>query len=839
VEKCIRFCSFFLRDISVYLVADKMLKTMLFWGVEIMKNDRKLIQFHFITNPEVSTHYHQNPEVFYVLTGELKVQIDETTFLMKQGDILLINANKRHTMNGNEELLGARFDLDFHLLAEYMESMQLLFWCNSVADKNAAYADLREVFDQILSRYFEKDEKSALDLQALYFQAAHILTSNFLVKADDTRLNMDDSQDRQRVRQIQNYIQANYQSQISLNNLADQLYLSNAYLSKYVKKHLGLTFMEYLNNVRLFHAVDELLYTKKNMTHIALDNGFPTSATFTKAFRDIYGEAPSEYRRKMREQQEPNNPEQGLSEEESGRIKKYLIFKEQHNEPVVKNQKVCTVDVQQTGKLLTDCHKAICVGDAYTVLQSDVQSQLRDLQKAADIKYARMWNIFSREECYNEKGGCNFRKIDQILDFLLENHMKPYLELGHKEVLLNYSAEKFLKENEKIENYEVQVYEYIIREFCTHLVNRYGIDEIETWYFEYYNFSNTGVTESTGMTEEEGLYYQYFAIIYRILKGISPAIKVGGAGFILGYGTLGCRSILPIWKKKNLMPDFLSVYSYQYVAIDDNGERYGRKSIDIDYMKNQTEILREVIKETGFQVPELHMSEWNFTISNRNVLNDSCNQGAYVLKNCIDMNGEVDLMAYWHALDSYSDYYDADNVLNGDSGMISRDGIRKPSFYAYVFMNRLLPNVIKKDENSIITTNGRDRYVIACHNFKKLSAQYVFSEEEKITVETIDNYMENDESLKLQFRLENVKDGDYLVKIHMVNKENGSAQDIWKRLQCSKNLARDEMQYLEKSAIPRMEMKNVHVEGGVLELENVLMAQEIRLLDIQYRYSLK
>lgn len=39
--------------------------------------------------------------------------------------------------------------------------------------------------------------------------------------------------------------------------------------------------------------------------------------------------------------------------------------------------------------------------------------------------------------------------------------MKPYLELGHKEVLLNYSAEKFLKENEEIENYEVQVYEYI------------------------------------------------------------------------------------------------------------------------------------------------------------------------------------------------------------------------------------------------------------------------------------------------------------------------------------------------------------------------------------------
>ena len=63
-----------------------------------------------------------------------------------------------------------------------------------------------------------------------------------------------------------------------------------------LKNILELTFMEYLNNVRLFHAVDELLYTKKNITRIALDNGFPTSAAFTKAFRDIYREAPSEYR---------------------------------------------------------------------------------------------------------------------------------------------------------------------------------------------------------------------------------------------------------------------------------------------------------------------------------------------------------------------------------------------------------------------------------------------------------------------------------------------------------------------------------------------------------------
>ena len=285
-----------------------------------MENERKLMQFHFIKNDEISTHYHQNPELFYVLKGTLEVQIDDASFVLKHGDMIVINANKRHKMIGSEELLGARFEIDFHLLAEELGTLQLLFWCNTVADRNEAYRDLRKTLDKILERHFEREQKGALHLNALCYEALYILTSNFLVKADDSRLHMEDSQDRIRIQQIQNYIQANYQSQISLNDLADRLYLSNAYLSKYVKKHLGMTFMEYLNNVRLFHAVDELLYTKKNITRIALDNGFPTSAAFTKAFREVYREAPSEYRKKMQKEENPGEIQTELAESERTQI---------------------------------------------------------------------------------------------------------------------------------------------------------------------------------------------------------------------------------------------------------------------------------------------------------------------------------------------------------------------------------------------------------------------------------------------------------------------------------------------------------------------------------------
>lgn len=798
-----------------------------------MDNRRKLMQLYFLTEPEVCTHYHQDPELFYLLSGHFEVKIDDAVYQMKKGDILLINANKRHTLAAKGELLMARFEIDFHLLAEQLGSMQLLFWCNSVIDKNEAFQELRILLDKIIDRYFEQENKDALRMNALYYETLYVLAGNFLVKSDDIRLNVEDSQDRVRIRQIQNYIQENYQSQISLNDLADRLFLSNAYLSKYIKKHLGLTFMEYLNNVRLFHAVDELLYSKKNITHIAMDNGFPTSAAFTKAFRDVHGESPSEYRKLMQEENSTPRDRRELTKEEELKIVEYLKLKRQEDEAEISDSRICHMDAAVITGKTNDFGKAVVLGDAYTILQSDVQEQLKELKQTTGIQYVKIWNILSKEHCFLEKKGYNFRKLDLVLDFMVENHMKPYLELGHKPTLFMYTPERSVKgQEEERKIYQYSVFEEIMKQLCTHLVNRYGIEELESWYFAYWN------DPQLNMTEAEGKYYPYFEMIYRTLKEISPDIRVGGASLILGYELDVCSNILNLWKQRNITPDFFSVCSFQYIAVTDHETRYGRKSIDSKYMKNQIDILQNAMDESGIGNIELHVDEWNFTISNRNVLNDSCEQGAYILKNYIDMEGTVDFMAYWHALDLYSDYYDTNTILNGDSGLISRDGIRKPSFYAFSFINRLLPYVIYKDENAIVTTNKRGRYVIGCHNFKKLSSRYVFTEEDEIKVRELDNYMEDMDPLERKFCISNVKNGSYIVKMHYVNKENGSVQDLWKQMDYTKGLAKEELEYLKNSAIPSIIMRTVLVEDGVLEIENVLKAQEIRMLDIQYQYSL-
>ena len=262
------------------------------------------MDFEFDTRKIQNTHFHQNPEIIYVLEGGLELEIESETLDLEKGEFLLVNANKRHSYRETKkDLLLACIKMDFSILVEYLGTNQILFWCNSAADKSEAYGYLKKALDRILNRYYDKEREGALFLNSIYYEVLYLLTSYFMVKVDDNRLREQMSPDNSRVFEIQNYVQANYQKQISLGDLAKKLYLSNAYLSKYIKKRFGLSFLEYVNNIRLFHAVDELLYTDKKITRIAMDNGFPTSASFNKAFRDIYHMTPSAYRAGVKQEE--------------------------------------------------------------------------------------------------------------------------------------------------------------------------------------------------------------------------------------------------------------------------------------------------------------------------------------------------------------------------------------------------------------------------------------------------------------------------------------------------------------------------------------------------------
>lgn len=107
-----------------------------------------------------------------------------------------------------------------------------------------------------------------------------------------------------RLNEIANYVYTNYKSDIRLADLAEQLYLSPAYLSKYIKTRLHMNFVDYVNSIRLFHAVAEIRNSEKKITNIAIDNGFSNLTAFNHAFKKFYDMTPSEFRAKEKEKKQ-------------------------------------------------------------------------------------------------------------------------------------------------------------------------------------------------------------------------------------------------------------------------------------------------------------------------------------------------------------------------------------------------------------------------------------------------------------------------------------------------------------------------------------------------------
>lgn len=800
-----------------------------------MDNMRTIMDFKFETREVQNTHFHQNLEIVYVLEGGVEIQIEPETYNLKKGDFLLINANKRHSLRATEEkILLASFRINFTMVAEYMGTNQLLFWCNTTVDKNESYEQLKRVLDQMLNHFYDKEKEGAIFLNSIYYEAIYLLVAYFMIKADDVRIKENFTPDNSRIFEIQNYVQANYQKQLSLNDLAQKLYLSNAYLSKYIKKHFGLSFLEYVNNIRMFHAVDELVYSEKKITRIALDNGFPTTAAFNKAFKEIYNMTPSAYRSTVHKEENLNENKEERQELDK-RVKEYLTGKEPVEDNIAtRNMNLFVVDANKTSKWKKTWDKIINMGNIESLLNYDVQSQLLMMQKEIGFSYVRIYNIFMQDMYYENISGdnkYNFSRIDRGLDFLVEHNLKPYIELAFKPTDVNYTINSSVGERyNEIIFHDRESYVEVMQAFSSHIANRYGINEIEDWYFELWK------DDRLNMLDANGWYFDCFEIGYHALKKISSKIKVGGAGFALGYDRYQYSTLIQNWKERNIKPDFISVYSYSYLLLQQDGVYFGKRSLDNSFVKNQLELFKDVLNAEDFMPDELHITEWNFTISNRNCINDSCAQGAYIMKTCMESIGETDMMGYWHGSDLHTEYYDSGAVLYGDNGLLTRDGIKKPSFYAFHFLRFLKNEMLGKTENALLTTDGQGVYTIACHNCKKFSYRYTMKDEKDIRVEDIDSLYEDTDSIHLKFQINNVKNGNYVMRIFYVNENNGSIQNIWKDMDYISNLSKGEVEYMKRSANPKVDMRKITVKDNVLHIEAKLKAHEIKVLDIHYQY---
>ncbi len=374
------------------------------------------------------------------------------------------------------------------------------------------------------------------------------------------------------------------------------------------------------------------------------------------------------------------------------------------------NQRVITVDAKLVkGKTNTMFNECIGAGRANEGLRADWQQQLTIAKQECDFKYIRMHGLLTDDmgvykEDRNGKPEYNFQYIDVLYDFILSIGMKPFVELGFMPNALASGSETiFWWRGNVTPPKDYQKWEELIRQLTLHFTERYGVDEVKTWYFEVWNEPNLTPWFWSSTQEEYFKLYQYTA---KAIKSVNNDYKVGGPATA---GAAWVPEMIEFCSKNNVPIDFVSTHSYgvKQGFLDEYGSTGTVLSADKWSVSGDVLNSHQQISNSVFPKLELHYTEWSASYTPADPIHDSYHSAAYILEKIKQVGNAANSMSYWVFTDIFEEAGVRFTPFHGGFGLMNYQGIKKSAYYAYSFMNKLGDTeLLNSDSSSWVCKNA-------------------------------------------------------------------------------------------------------------------------------------
>lgn len=836
-----------------------------------------MIHMEFESQRTREMHAHKNYEVLYVMNGSCELVLEDERMQLEAREFIIINSGLRHAYTIGPKSLIGRFHIPYyHVMDEHDTNKSIIFLLNSQkCEKQLALAKVRQNLYRMVDCGYKSNDQNDLELRRYYHGFMEALLENFAYIQHETPDTGADEEADKRICEIMEYVNHNYNKNISLNDLASRLYLSSAYLSKYIKQHLGMNFIDLLNKTRLDHAVEALINSEDSIAQIALNVGFSNLASFNRTFKEKYSTTPSNYRKQFhgmtengnfREVHKKEQEERGTDDADTEalvRERAVVAAHMDHRHTDVENktiggtaneasgvstsaegsgviyEEVITVNSRSGINALTRFwSRTINIGAAEELLHSDVQAHVLELKNKLHFRYVRFWDIYSPGMYLDEhKEGqiYNFGRLDRVLDFLVENHIVPHIEVANKpKKLMRETKDNILSPRKGDSPFKSrEMIRYFFSALMRHLIRRYGALELDKWIFEYWLEEEevTGVEWREYDPERLNAYLDNFNVLAESIRWFGTNLKLGGGGFSMRYGKKWFEYIIRRWKTMEQQPSFISLYVYPY-ELQGADVSINYRVVRRNYLQSILMYASDVLEREKMNA-RLEITEWNLTVFNRNLINDSVHKGAWLVKNFFDCVGLADVITYWVGSDLYAECYDMSGFISGSCGLMTRDGIRKPAWYAFSFMNELEKFIYNKSEHTIVTRGKYKDWKIVCHNCKDLSLNYFMQPEDSFTVDDIEHFFDDLRPLRLYFEVPCMADDIYRVKFLRINRENGSVQDEWMKMSRPDYLDNEDMAFLKNRCMPGVTIRTYREKAGKVAFTTLLEPNEIQFISME------
>jgi xylan 1,4-beta-xylosidase len=352
----------------------------------------------------------------------------------------------------------------------------------------------------------------------------------------------------------------------------------------------------------------------------------------------------------------------------------------------------------------------LSVGSDYpgTLIREDSQAQLKLAVDELGFRYLRFHAIFhdvlGTVRTEDGKTVYDWSKIDQLYDDLLARHIKPFVELGFTPKALATSGNSIFYWHGNTSHPNPQGWQDLVAAFTRHIEERYGREEVRSWFFEVWNEPNLSGFWEGG---DQKAYFDLYDLTSRTIKSIDQALRVGGPSTA---GAAWVPEFLAHVKASGAQVDFVTTHTYGVDGgfLDEHGKSDTKLSPSPDAITGDVRHVRQQISASAFPGLPLYFTEWSTSYTPRDAVHDSYISAPYILSKLQASQGLLQGMSYWTYTDLFEEPGPPTASFQGGFGLLNREGIRKPAFFAYKYLHALQgDSLASRDAQAMLATDGK------------------------------------------------------------------------------------------------------------------------------------
>lgn len=267
--------------------------------------------FTFLDGERTQYHTHDYIELAYVVEGEFKQRIMGNDILFKKGELCLIDKNCPHqdyllNQNSIVVFIGLANDILDQVMVKHIDEEKIHNFLHTALmkqkdirqylhfkPKNVDDMRLEELLLQLLTELEWNDEASKHISKGLIIRILHYISAMY-----DFKLSKEQRMKMNWIiyEEIKKYIEENY-AQIAIKELVAKFHFNEDYYNRLLKEKTGMTYSEYVQDIRLENALYLLKTTDLTVDTVAEQVGYHNKGYFYKIFVEKYGMTPAKTRK--------------------------------------------------------------------------------------------------------------------------------------------------------------------------------------------------------------------------------------------------------------------------------------------------------------------------------------------------------------------------------------------------------------------------------------------------------------------------------------------------------------------------------------------------------------